>query len=535
MPSNALKPAAVESSTPQSRSNAERAASAWPLLLLLTATLGPLSVLAGNVDRLAPGGVLWSIAVLGSILLILRVVLVLTFHRPAMTDPLLAVITIGLLYNGLYARAVPLAVWLLGVVILAGLCLRPATARRLSAGLTVFLAVLVGPIGIGVARDPTLWERGAIRAELDAAMPPLDPTPALAATKDRPDVFYVVLDRYARADQLASVFSFDNEPFLRALEARGFHVTRASFGAYPRTAHSLMSTLNLAEVPEASKGSPSDDWVPIYERLSSPRLYPLLDQLGYEIRTYGSWWEPTRTSPFADRSDAYYAVPESLRPIVEGSWLAHALFRLGMDALDPRQRHCKRLNHGFSELAATPVSEQPIFAFAHFLVPHPPFVVDASGNCMSVEEASARSRRDNYIGQLEFANARIIAMVDALIARDPGAIIVLQSDEGPWPQRVAGEEVQNFGADISSVKWSELSPAELREKMAILNAVRLPEGRRTELAPAFSPVNTFRMIMRTQLGLDLPDLPNTHRVFSSDEDLYSFTDVQNILVGDKAP
>ena len=39
-----------------------------------------------------------------------------------------------------------------------------------------------------------------------------------------PDVYYVILDGYARADALATHYGYDNEPFLDALRERGFVV-----------------------------------------------------------------------------------------------------------------------------------------------------------------------------------------------------------------------------------------------------------------------------------------------------------------------
>ena len=58
---------------------------------------------------------------------------------------------------------------------------------------------------------------------------------AVSATRRaavRPNIYYIVLDAYTRADILEEVFSFDNAPFLSALEARGFLVAD---GAIPIT------------------------------------------------------------------------------------------------------------------------------------------------------------------------------------------------------------------------------------------------------------------------------------------------------------
>ncbi|MDH7569954.1 MAG: hypothetical protein QHJ73_10250, partial [Armatimonadota bacterium] len=53
--------------------------------------------------------------------------------------------------------------------------------------------------------------------------------PALATGGEAgPDIYYLVLDRYASDATLREFFGFDNRPFLNALRARGFYVAEAS-------------------------------------------------------------------------------------------------------------------------------------------------------------------------------------------------------------------------------------------------------------------------------------------------------------------
>ena len=58
-----------------------------------------------------------------------------------------------------------------------------------------------------------------------------------------------MLDAYARQDTLASM-GLDNEPFLAALEARGFDVYRDSRSNYTWTSSTLASMLNLRPLHE---------------------------------------------------------------------------------------------------------------------------------------------------------------------------------------------------------------------------------------------------------------------------------------------
>ena len=60
-----------------------------------------------------------------------------------------------------------------------------------------------------------------------------------------PDIYFIVLDGYARADILDEYYGFDNSPFLDGLRARGFQVSDASRSNFYWTFLSVGSSLNL--------------------------------------------------------------------------------------------------------------------------------------------------------------------------------------------------------------------------------------------------------------------------------------------------
>lgn len=503
--------------------------------LALVAAIGPLLIWTVNIGRIEPGNVATGIVILAAGLVPLQLAAIVLFRRPALSSLVLSLVALALLYDGITGiRALPAGLWLwsVGFAVLIAACLwSPKVAAATGRFVTIFLLALCALLGWGLATNPIWGERGAIRAALAETYPAIPLPPA--RPQARPDIYYVIFDRYARADILADQYGFENAAFLEQLRARGFTIADDIYGAYQRTAHSVASTLNLGYIDTKGVGLGSMDWIPLYETLRSPRLYAFLKGLGYRIETYGSWWEPTRVSPLADANDAYFAVPESLRPFAENSLLASLVQQTGVAFLDPRERHCQRLHHQFDAVSNAGKASEPLFVFAHFLVPHPPFVLDASGRCISVEEASGHSRVANYIGQLRYANTAALAMVDAILARDPDAVIILQSDEGPWPERFAGEEIVHFGADISSVDWRDIPPVELREKMAILSAIRMPGVEPAALDDGLAPVNTFRIMLREVFGVPLEDLERNAFVFHNDAALYDFSPVLPVLTGSK--
>jgi hypothetical protein len=150
---------------------------------------------------------------------------------------------------------------------------------------------------------------------------------------------------------------------------------------------------------------------------------------------------------------------------------------------------------------------------------------------MDVEEARSHTRAENYTGQVTFTNAAILAFIDArLAAPGPKPIIILQSDEGPWPKRFAGDEVGRLGRDVSNVLWTKASEGELKEKMAIFSAIYMPGADASVFPPDRTPVNTFREVLNREFGTGLPLLPNRLFVFQDNSNLYRFHEVTGKLV-----
>lgn len=499
-----------------------------PLHALLLPLVPVLGVFAANTHRIAFSSFLWTAAACVAVFLVLRVVALVATQRHPLTDPMLA---LAVLCLAILPAALPssmagfggAAIFAVSTFALARFSTAPATANTFLGAIAIILALVPA---LAAAGSPVWGSRSARLAKADGAFPPL--AAAMKDPNEWPDIYYLIFDRYARADQLLAIYGFDNAAFLQALEARGFAIAGNAYSNYQRTAHSIASSLNLdyLEGLAASPQDESSDWIPLYDRLEDFRLQRLLRQHGYHYHHFGSWWEPTRTNPNADFDHSYLALPELVRVAFENSAIGQLAARLGLRFVDPIAIQCDRAHWQFDTLKSVASLQGPQFVFAHVLVPHPPFVLDETGACMSRQMAQQRSRAQNYIGQVRWTNARILAFVDAALAQPgPKPIIVLQSDEGPWPQKFAGDEVSRLGHDISSVDWLNIPAEELREKMAILNAIYLPDGRRGLIGPDASPVNTFRLILREYFGMELPDLPVRQYVFQDDRHLYRFHDV----------
>jgi hypothetical protein len=159
--------------------------------------------------------------------------------------------------------------------------------------------------------------------------------------------------------------------------------------------------------------------------------------------------------------------------------------------------------------------------FAHFGVPHPPYVFDKHGRFAPGREHGVQEKARAYFQQLQYTNTRITEVVDHLLdvpkGREP--IIILQADEGPYP---------GFGGQ-GSAQWWKAPDRKLRTKYAILMATYMPGLEDTGATEHLSPVNVFRLVFNNYFGTDLRMLGDrsycpTHKGFS-----YDFTEVTDRL------
>jgi hypothetical protein len=334
--------------------------------------------------------------------------------------------------------------------------------------------------------------------------------PASAGGRNtRPDIYYIMLEEYGGTEGLRQVFGFDNTPFLRELEKRGLYVAYDTTANYPRTSLSLASSMNMEYLDflTAKLGTDSDDVRPLTRLMRYNRVGQFLKSLGYTYTQIGSWWEPTRISPMADRNIVFGGLSEFDQVLYETT----ALRPLRQDEF--RRREWKRVQFAFNAVEQMARTKGPKFVFAHILVPHAPYVFHPSGRYKTLEEVGRQTREENYLDQVRYTNSRMLRMIDRLLSGPESTrpVIVLQSDEGPF--------------EGAPSVWGKISDTNLIRKFPILGAYYLPGASHADLYPLITPVNSFRVVFRLYFGADLATLPDRNYVFRSLKHVYDFTDV----------
>jgi hypothetical protein len=370
------------------------------------------------------------------------------------------------------------------------------------------------------------WQNPPVAASRPAAAP----RPAQPATREYPSIYYIVLDRYASASTLAESFGFDNGDILRYLRAKGFYVAEESRSNYLKTALSLASSLNMGYLddingatlgPNDDPFDDMDDLVPLYGRLQQHQVGQFLQARGYRYIHIGPLFQPTMANPHADEN--YCPEPKDLArtpwlrsllrdpslPSDAGIWWSR---RNGL-------KHWVAGKYQFHTLEEVAGRRDRQFVFAHILVPHSPYVFDRDGRYVPVEVARHRPASRSYLEQLKYANTQVKRIVDQLLS-DPEnpAVVILQADEGPFPERYAYNQ--------RSFDWHTATKSELRMKTGILNAYHIPGASGHDgLYPSITPVNSFRVVFNHLFGTGFPKLPDTVYAFRDGKHLYDFFDV----------
>ncbi len=374
------------------------------------------------------------------------------------------------------ANAVLLPAW--GLLAAGGILLAVRSQRRLPAltrGLNAVAAILV--LSNVATAGWFEWKNRETAPNVASDVRSLlGPPPAGAPPTGKPDIYYLMLEEYGGKRALADLFGFDNTPFYDALRERGFYVVEGATTNYAHTAHSLASSLNMQYVQDLLPATPSGDWAPLYDLIRDDQVPKFLHSRGYRYVHIGSWWTPTASNPQAD-----------VNVKMKGALSEFATTLLGTTAFQPigdtfssnfnfAKREYLRVLFEFDQLAKTSEVGGPKFVFGHVLIPHHPFVFDVDGRYVEQEIRESRTDRDNYIRQLQYANARVLELLDTLldVPDEAKPVIVLQSDEGPY-------EGLNDGATAT--------PRELEQHFGILNAYFFPRVDEPGLYPEITPVN----------------------------------------------
>ena len=317
-----------------------------------------------------------------------------------------------------------------------------------------------------------------------------------------PDIFYIVLDGYGRDDVLSERFGITDSPLGKRLEDRGFYVASEARANYVQTQLSLASSLNMDFVQSFLEpmGHAERERLALDRLINDSLVARTLKDFGYQT--------------FAVRS-GFPALTFSGADVSIGGDVGRSLFLDALIQKTPLVADESGIGSQFSErqgLLRGAFNEvkrlakrgpTPRFVIVHILAPHPPFVFGPNGeprrpkgsfNILDgshfvPQVGSAEVYRDGYRDQAVYIGKLVVETVDALLAQPgPPPVILIQGDHGP-----------KSGLDQESAANTDMG-----EVIPILSAYFVPDEASVGLYQAITPVNSFRVVLGSLFGMDLP-------------------------------
>lgn len=390
-------------------------------------------------------------------------------------------------------------------------------AAALNQGLSTFAIILcalpLAQLGLMPSKDPSRYDGQVLDPAVWKNAAPLQQDELVR----KPDIYYIILDGYAREDTLKEFYGYDNSVFLDGLRARGFEVAANSHSNFYFTFMSLSSSLNMEYINRIAEieGPKSKDRSKLYHLVRENRVAKFLRQKGYEFVHFQSTWGATEINPYADRlvaCDAGVMTEEFNRVFIEATWLRTLSSSLGADLATCWKAHFESLAQMARERGP---HDRPRFIFAHFMLPHHPYLFDKEGNILREAhvfnqfefQKNLWAKKGAYVSQLEFVSKQMTSIVDRLQKESTvPPIIALASDHGSH-------------IDTDDEEKSHL----LRVRNLV--TLSLPGKKKPVLYDSITPVNLFRTVLNEEFDTQLPLLPD-RSYFSSHGQPYYFKPIE---------
>ena len=351
----------------------------------------------------------------------------------------------------------------------------------------------------------------------------------ISENQELPDVYYLILDEYARNDALIEYHDFSNHELTEFLENKGFHIAKNSFANYPMSVQSIPATMNMDYINFLADeiGTEVRNYKPLNEK--NYGLYPNnmviknFKEMDYKIITFNTFALHLHENPLSDETfchrDKFLLDNRLVDVLARTSIFGYYVERWAEGEL--RQvTLCAFENFG----NAGNVFDEPVFVWAHVMLPHPPWVFGPNGEEITPGKPllitdnpefrdSGWEPKMQYVQQVQFANKKTIEAIENILENNKNVIIIIQGDHGTaW-----------------ETNWMEPSKDDVWQRLRNFDAIYFPdEDKRVQLNDDRTLINTFRIVFNSYFGSDYEMLENK-MYWGWNAKPYYFEDVTNYL------
>lgn len=321
----------------------------------------------------------------------------------------------------------------------------------------------------------------------------------------KPDIYFLVFDAMPSTIAMQQEWGFNNQQLDDWLKSEGFYVSSQSRSNYNLTVLSVSSMLNMDYSPPVDL---LQDETKMYFKASASildnSLTRFLKTRQYTIKQYqaisfknSDWGGGLVFGDMLYMNYFYQTLPGRIYRDIGFNFtnLLEKLFPGHMIAKTEKRN--KQLQHDLlrtQELikqSCAKEKKQPQLIYAHFQLPHDPFIFDSSGKRKSAEKTMHYTEKQEpaaFIEQVLFSN-RIIADLVLHIKKHnrKKSIIVVTGDHG----------YRNINGTRGYMIFDNFS------------ALYFPDQDSSMLYPSMSPVNNFRIVLNKYFNTELPLLKDS--------------------------
>ena len=225
-------------------------------------------------------------------------------------------------------------------------------------------------------------------------------TLSLQAGDNPPDIYYIILDGYGRADVLKNEYGYDNSSFLNTLSDLGFYVAECSQSNYAQTQLSLASSLNLNYLDALSDRfvPGSDDRTGLDALIHHSAVRESLEKAGYQTVAFATGFLATELRDadyFLSPEHSVGALNEFETLLLETTFarLLQDTNRFGLEA-SGSELFRERTLFALDTLDKLSYIRGPKFVFVHLIVPHPPYVFGPTGGPVEPAEVGTTKTQE---------------------------------------------------------------------------------------------------------------------------------------------
>lgn len=269
-------------------------------------------------------------------------------------------------------------------------------------------------------------------------------------SKDKPDIYHIILDGYLGREALKDFTGFYNDDFYNKLKTMGFETHNNVYSNYNHTVYSIPSILNMdyfhnymSSEELASEMYSKDKLSYGFFRAIHSKVVFSLKKAGYKIiirgETIFSEGIQNLCNTLVDmQSSQSYAINANATIITFlKTTIISKFFMISRKASRDHAAYLKRV---FLELGKDHKMQSPAYSLFHILAPHPPFCFNSDGSInekySSMVEYPAYDKdgleayKNHMLCINDFTIDAVKKLIEEIKVKNRKAVILIHSDHG---------------------------------------------------------------------------------------------------------